>query len=331
VQCPWLLFVYVIRFRFGHSARKKHDKDESKRQNLNSEEKQVNKSAFVQSRLGFFAGMSVIEPTPKRRWWTIRTAYVRFRRMTRIMDIKKHTKNNNRNIMSDRMLRVMISDEEQIVLSAANSLHFQSETELEGDEASKAASLSIAVKAENATASGSTDNHDEELADHLAAKAVQISTNMWPGKRLGKELRKKALRTSIHGVEIRTLPEDHVLAGQTGLFAVNKFDQFSILGEYCGQVQKPGSEGGEYVASLERDWGDAAAEFRALSLDAQRFGNESRAINHFTNILPAPNVIMQCCYVDSLPRVMIVCKRDIQIGEEILLNYGDSYVEAFMK
>lgn len=220
------------------------------------------------------------------------------------------------------MNRVCISDDEQKALTIANALHFKTEVELE--EESKAT-----ANGDKAT----TDNGDipPELADHLAAKAIHISTNMWPIKRLGKELKKKALRPTIFGVEIRTLPKEHVLSGQSGLFAVNTFEQFSIIGEYCGQVQQPGAAGGEYVASLEPDWGDAAAEFKALSLDAQLYGNECRAINHFANVAAEPNVMMQCCYVDSLPRIMIVCKRNIEVGEEILLNYGDSYVSSFIE
>jgi hypothetical protein len=64
----------------------------------------------------------------------------------------------------------------------------------------------------------------------------------------------------------------HILAGQTGLFAIQGYRQFDIVGEYCGEVTAPG-EGGEYATYLEEK-----RDFESLGLDAQHCGNESRAI-----------------------------------------------------
>jgi hypothetical protein len=203
-------------------------------------------------------------------------------------------------------MAVRISHTEQTALSKANALHFLDETQKD-TAATQADELSL-------------------LADHLTAKAIHISTNMWPGKRIGKDLRKQATRSMIHGVEIRVLPETHFLKGETGLFASNAFDQFSIVGEYCGVVMRPGTNGGEYVAELERNM---ILPRTTMSLDAQKYGNECRTINHFDNIAAEANVTMQVCYVDALPRIMIVCKKDIAVGEELLLNYGKGYVDSF--
>jgi SET domain-containing protein len=39
---------------------------------------------------------------------------------------------------------------------------------------------------------------------------------------------------------------------------------------------------------------------------------------------------MKIAYVEELPRVMIVCTKDIKTGNEILLKYSDDYVEAYI-
>lgn len=43
-----------------------------------------------------------------------------------------------------------------------------------------------------------------------------------------------------------------------------------------------------------------------------------------------PNVSMRTAYVDMLPKLMLVCTRDVEIGDEFLLNYGDNYSNAYI-
>ena len=40
--------------------------------------------------------------------------------------------------------------------------------------------------------------------------------------------------------------------------------------------------------------------------------------------------MMKRCYVDELPRVMIVCVRDIGVGDEFLLEYSERYVDIYI-
>jgi hypothetical protein len=171
------------------------------------------------------------------------------------------------------------------------------------------------------------ENADDE---HLEIRAIHTSSNIWPKKRAGKVLKKQASRAFMHGVEIRRLCEPHLLAGQTGLFAANPFEQFDILGEYCGlvhgKVYTPLLGSGEYCANLE----DVRYKLSPIGLDAQSFGNEGRVINHYANIAETPNVIMKRCHVEELPRIMLVCKRNIGVGEEFLLDYGSGYVKEFL-
>jgi hypothetical protein len=201
-----------------------------------------------------------------------------------------------------------LSKKDQKTLSENNSRHFQNK--------------------QQKTINDST-TFDEELQDqkNVTQKTVRISANVWPKTGPGKEMRKRASRSSMHGVEMRLLEPPHLLAGQFGLFAARPFSQFDIVGEYCGEVVSATNhqEHWEYQARLEDK--DAFP----LGVDAEYRGNECRAINHFENIGDAANVIMKICYVEELPRVIILCKRDLATGEEFLLNYGDDYADAYIR
>jgi SET domain-containing protein len=39
---------------------------------------------------------------------------------------------------------------------------------------------------------------------------------------------------------------------------------------------------------------------------------------------------MRTVYVAGLPNIIIVCTKPIEIGEEILLDYGDAYNNAYI-
>lgn len=154
-----------------------------------------------------------------------------------------------------------------------------------------------------------------------------ITSNTWPRSSFGRKLKKKAARPWMHNVEVKELQPPHPLAGQLGLFAAVPVKQFDIVGEYCGEVFDE-DDGGEYATYLEN-----REDKYALGVDAQREGNESRFINHYQGIASeqdGPNVVMKITYVEELPRVMIVCKRDINVGEELLLQYSDEYVQAYI-
>lgn len=208
-------------------------------------------------------------------------------------------------------MSISLSDADQIALSGRNALHFRAEPNVSSTSTTE-------------TAEGSVLTDKTPIEKNRPGKPFQITSNMWPRKGTGREMKKSACRSSIHGVEMRKLDEPHLLAGQTGLFAAKCFVQCDIVGEYCGEVV-PSMHGREYKAVLEEK------TIFPLGVDSQRYGNECRAINHYENIAALPNVVMKTCYVDQLPRVMIVCKRDVKVGEEFLLDYGDAYVHAFLR
>ena len=39
---------------------------------------------------------------------------------------------------------------------------------------------------------------------------------------------------------------------------------------------------------------------------------------------------MRTIYVNSYPHIAIVCTRDIEVGDEFLLDYGEAYNNAFL-
>jgi hypothetical protein len=222
-------------------------------------------------------------------------------------------------------------------LIQANSLFFhvqatdssinKKSTDSKATRAVVSADAMSAMTANHPTTTATTDQKCNLLATtrpnndtHLHAKATHITTNIWPRHNFGKHLKKKVSVSFLHGVELRTLPEEHFLAGETGLFAAKQFSQFDIVGEYVGMVKGPDFTGGEY-----------SAELMTMTVDAQEYGNETRAINHFTSIAQNPNVKMIPCHIDGLPRIILVCKTDIAVGEEFLLNYGDEYVQRYLK
>ena len=164
---------------------------------------------------------------------------------------------------------------------------------------------------------------NEKITSEDIRKNKYISTNTWPRSSQGRKIKKRSARPFIHGVEIRILEETHPLSGQCGLFAIQPFEQFDIVGEYCGEVYE-GDDGSEYATYLE----DRNKKY-ALGVDATREGNEMRFANHFTGIADEPNIIMKIAYVEELPRVMVVCKKDIAIGEEFLFKYSDGFVEEY--
>jgi hypothetical protein len=150
-----------------------------------------------------------------------------------------------------------------------------------------------------------------------------ISSNTWPRSSQGRKLKKSAALAQIQGVEIRELEAPHPLSGELGLFAATNFEMFDIVGEYTGEVFE-GDGGSEYATYLE----DRTKRY-ALGVDATREGNECRFINHFTNIAEEPNVVMKITYVDELPRVMVVCRKGIEVGEELLFRYSDEFVKEY--
>jgi len=153
-------------------------------------------------------------------------------------------------------------------------------------------------------------------------KLTYTSSNLWDKQPV--EVLEKSKRHRVHGVEVRDLPPNHPLHGEQGLFATQKFFRFDILGEYTGRIVGDDFFG-HYVAALEDKGHD-----KSLGIDAQYEGNEMRFINSYLGIAFGANVTMRTCYTDTIPRIILVCTQDIEIGEEFLLDYGHAYNAAYL-
>ena len=129
-------------------------------------------------------------------------------------------------------------------------------------------------------------------------------------------------RKTTEGVEVRVLPKGHILAGQKGLFATKVFSQYDIIGEYTGIIREYSetTQNNRYLFTLIDD----------LVIDAKDHGNELRFVNSHINISSEPNLQPSTCYIDGYPRVFYICIRDIEPGEEMLIDYGDDYNQEFL-
>lgn len=162
----------------------------------------------------------------------------------------------------------------------------------------------------------------KEYDPFLDTGVKKLYANRWNS--IPKQKKEEIRRMKPKGVEVRRLPKEHFLSGQHGLFATEKFSRFDIIGEYVGVVV--GDEvNGHYVAALEDKDNNMS-----LGVDAEKQGNEMRFINSYLNIGFKANVSMRTAYVETYPHIVIVCTEDIEVGEEILLDYGDAYNKAYL-
>lgn len=125
-------------------------------------------------------------------------------------------------------------------------------------------------------------------------------------------------KSSIDGVRIVVLGENHFLHGQYGLIATKNFSKFNILGEYTGKINKTGNKFSAFLTEI-------------YNVDASTSGNEMRFINDYRNIADRPNVCLEVCYIDKKPKILIVVIEKINEGNEILLDYGESYFNYYIK
>lgn len=171
-------------------------------------------------------------------------------------------------------------------------------------------------------------NSDDQIKDGKpfweTEKLKFTNVNKWHS--IPREIVASARRTFVKGVEVRRLPKDHVLHGECGLFATQKFSKFDVIGEYTGKVVDNGTHG-HYVAALE----DKPTNDESLGLDAEYTGNEMRFINSYLNVAFQANVTMRTVYISSYPHIVIVCMEDLYPGDEILLDYGEAYNNAYLR
>ena len=61
---------------------------------------------------------------------------------------------------------------------------------------------------------------------------------------------------------------------------------------------------------------------KSLGINAEDCGNEMRYINSYLNIAFSANVTMRTAYINTYPHILIIALATIEIGDELLLDYG---------
>lgn len=117
-------------------------------------------------------------------------------------------------------------------------------------------------------------------------------------------------------------PSELVLVSEKvghGLVALEDLPPFSYIGEYTGIVvySCPYFHISNYAYSYPVT-GDGGKQF---VVDAERYGNMTRFINHHDQ----PNLLPVVAYFDNLYHVILIAKRAILAGESFSYNYGPHY------
>jgi hypothetical protein len=108
-----------------------------------------------------------------------------------------------------------------------------------------------------------------------------------------------------------------------GLFATSEFDAGGIVCEYAGFVCR-------YESIQERTYSYTYVFQEpndldlTLVVDSLREGNESRFINHSRE----SNLLSSCEFYNGHSHVLLRARRTIRQGEQLFLDYGESYWSA---
>ncbi|KAE9366847.1 hypothetical protein N431DRAFT_351183 [Stipitochalara longipes BDJ] len=146
-----------------------------------------------------------------------------------------------------------------------------------------------------------------------------------PANRYEDELFKKGCQNIVlqRGVSKKLVMGESQLVG-FGLYVVEPVQKGDYLSEYAGEV----------ISSAEAERRGIIYDRKFLSflfdlngdwvIDAARFGNKTRFINHADN---EKNCEAKIVLVNGEHRIKFVALRDINAGEELLFNYGKKFAE----
>lgn len=129
------------------------------------------------------------------------------------------------------------------------------------------------------------------------------------------------------------------LKNQKALRTKTRMKKDSIVGEYTGRLffnaDEPNNPGNKICSFLIRDENKNHVE---ISIDGDYNGNELRWTNDFrTDIMDLKSTknnryLINCEWlvlvIEHEPRVFCRLARDVEKGEEILIDYGDEYWKA---
>lgn len=122
------------------------------------------------------------------------------------------------------------------------------------------------------------------------------------------------IRRGIVGVELEVA---FIKNMGRAVFALRDIPKKCKVIEYVGEVINKA----EVLERMEQGNGNYIMKARSVYIDAKRYGNMARFINHSCE----PNCQVEEWYVDGLPRLVVVATRLIRAGEEVTFDYGGGY------
>jgi len=150
---------------------------------------------------------------------------------------------------------------------------------------------------------------EEELRAQCASQEVSQSALSY-GLQYSNELTQGAEAPS----EVKWISEE---VGH-GLYALSDLLAGTYIGEYTGLVtpNNPYFRISNYCFNYPH-----VKTRKALSIDAEHYGNRTRFINHsFT-----PNLDIRYAFHDGLYHVILVAREPIETGSQLSFNYGNAY------
>ncbi|XP_065054497.1 N-lysine methyltransferase KMT5A-A-like isoform X1 [Rhopilema esculentum] len=189
----------------------------------------------------------------------------------------------------------------------------------------KAEPATQAIKDKKVTKKGNSE-HNDGLKQSVLTSHFQVRRSNRRSKSTLKVEKEKAIAQKLldedeSGLEVRVLPEKG-----RGVFAVNAFKRGELICEYAGELID--CEAGllrEAEYSLNPELGCYSYFFeyqnKKYCIDATKeSGRLGRLLNHSKT---ENNVCTRIFPIKDEPRLILVAKRDIESGEELLYDYGE--------
>jgi hypothetical protein len=120
-----------------------------------------------------------------------------------------------------------------------------------------------------------------------------------------------------------------------GIFATKKITAGTEIGEYVGEVYLRNIDEPKEIIFDRIPFSEYAWIIQInkvfLIINAKNIANELALINDYRGIRPKPNVEMQLIIHEGAYYSAYVSICDIQEGEELVVDYGDRFWDAFQK
>ncbi len=110
---------------------------------------------------------------------------------------------------------------------------------------------------------------------------------------------------------------------EKGVFAKTPISKNQVIGVYAGELLPLSSLQGENAYEYLFEFPDTA--FKKWAIDGRKVGNFTRFMNHCPP--KRENVSSVEFFYGNCPRVIFVASKNIQVGDELLYDYGKTYWE----